>query len=121
MKASYSYLYANCSELYDRELASESNLAAPNMPPSGPKNVEFWPKLISLVVTVIEEDKGIYTHVLNQYEPFYFLFTVYCLLTPVVHNLVLNVTAVFKWLAVESNKVIAIVRLNEPHKIKGDT
>lgn len=67
MKASYSYLYANCSELYDRELASESNLAAPNMPPSGPKNVEFWPKLISLVVTVIEEDKGIYTHVLNQF------------------------------------------------------
>ncbi|XP_068693233.1 protein unc-13 homolog B-like isoform X1 [Montipora foliosa] len=67
MKASYAYLYANCSELYDRELASESNTLEPNIPPSGPKNLDFWPKLISLVVSVIEEDRGIYTHVLNQF------------------------------------------------------
>jgi len=68
MKGSYAYLYANCAELYDRELASESSSLDPNMPQAGPKSLDFWPKLISLVVSVIEEDRGVYTHVLNQYE-----------------------------------------------------
>ena len=69
MKGSYAYLYANCAELYDRELASESSTLDPNVLPAGPKNLDFWPKLISLVVSVIEEDKSIYTQVLNQYVP----------------------------------------------------
>ena len=67
MKGSYAYVYANCAELYDRELASESASLDPNVLPAGPKNLDFWPKLISLVVSVIEEDKSIYTQVLNQY------------------------------------------------------
>ena len=67
MKGSYAYVYANCAELYDRELASESVSLDPNVIPAGPKNLDFWPKLISLVVSVIEEDKSIYTQVLNQY------------------------------------------------------
>ena len=66
MKATYAYLYANCAELYDRELASEHLSLDPNVR-SGPKNLDFWPKLISLVVSVIEEDRGVYTQVLNQY------------------------------------------------------
>ena len=111
MKASYSYLYANCSELYDRELASESNLHAPNMPPSGPKNLEFWPKLISLVVTVIEEDRGIYTQILNQYEPFYFLFTVHCIADSCTQFGVEHYSS-FQ-MTVESNDMIAIARLND--------
>lgn len=68
MKGSYAYLYANCAELYDRELASESSSLDPSMPQAGPKSLDFWPKLISLVVSVIEEDRGVYTHILNQYE-----------------------------------------------------
>lgn len=72
MKGSYAYLYANCAELYDRELASESSTLDPNVQQSGPKSLDFWPKLISLVVSVIEEDRGVYTHVLNQYEPLSF-------------------------------------------------
>lgn len=67
MKGSYAYLYANCAELYDRELASESSTLDPNVQQSGPKSLDFWPKLISLVVSVIEEDRGVYTHVLNQF------------------------------------------------------
>lgn len=69
MKGSYAYLYANCAELYDRELASDNTSLDPNMQQAGPKSLDFWPKLISLVVSVIEEDKGVYTHILNQYEP----------------------------------------------------
>ena len=69
MKGSYAYLYANCAELYDREFASESSSLDPNVIPAGPENLDFWPKLISLVESVIEEDKSIYTQVLNQYEP----------------------------------------------------
>ncbi|KAL9985984.1 hypothetical protein ACROYT_G000036 [Oculina patagonica] len=67
MKGSYAYLYANCAELYDRELASESSSLDPNVIQAGPRSLDFWPKLISLVVSVIEEDKSIYTQVLNQF------------------------------------------------------
>ena len=66
MKGSYAYLYANCAELYDRELATESSSLDPSVIQAGPKSLDFWPKLISLVVSVIEEDKSIYTQVLNQ-------------------------------------------------------
>ena len=69
VKGSYAYLYANCAELYDRELASESSSLEPSMQ-AGPKSLDFWPKLISLVVSVIEEDKCTYTQVLNQYVIF---------------------------------------------------
>lgn len=77
MKGSYAYVYANCAELYDRELASESSSLNPNLPQAGPKSLDFWPKLISLVVSVIEEDKVVYTHVLNQYVPIIIVFIYY--------------------------------------------
>jgi len=69
MKGSYAYLYANCAESYDRELASESSSLDRNVAPAGLDSLDFWPKLISMVESVIEEDNSIYTQVLNQYEP----------------------------------------------------
>lgn len=66
MKATYAFLFANCVDLYDRELATERSAQENNDLQSGPKNLDFWPKLISLIVSVIEEDRGIYTQVLNQ-------------------------------------------------------
>ena len=66
MTATYEYVYTNCTALYDRELSSTLDPEREPDSQSGPKNLDFWPKLISLLVSVIEEDKGIYSQVLNQ-------------------------------------------------------
>ncbi|XP_031569082.1 protein unc-13 homolog B-like isoform X2 [Actinia tenebrosa] len=67
MKATYAFLFANCVDLYDRELSSDRTALDSHEFQSGPKNLDFWPKLISLIVSVIEEDRGIYTQILNQF------------------------------------------------------
>lgn len=60
MKGSYVYVYVNCVELYDREFVLESTFLELNVLLVGFKNLDFWLKLILLVVLVIEEDKSIY-------------------------------------------------------------
>lgn len=71
LKSTYDYIYENCFELYQREFQPESAdqpaQENPDADGQGPKSLDFWTRLISLIVSVIEEDKTTYTSVLNQF------------------------------------------------------
>lgn len=79
MKTTYQFLFDNCFELYQREFQTEHDAGgggagvpgggpgeAVDQGPNSTKSLEFWHKLIALIVSVIEEDRTSYTTVLNQ-------------------------------------------------------
>jgi len=75
MKSTYQFLFDNCCELYQREFQTDHDSSGKpqesvDQGPNSTKSLEFWHKLIALIVSVIEEDRTSYTTVLNQLVQF---------------------------------------------------
>uniref|UniRef100_A0A8C2J1K6 Unc-13 homolog Ba (C. elegans) n=1 Tax=Cyprinus carpio TaxID=7962 RepID=A0A8C2J1K6_CYPCA len=66
LNSTYEYIFNNCQELYNRQFqpAKEGQEEEP-----GPsiQNLDFWPKLITLIVSIIEEDRNSYSSIINQF------------------------------------------------------
>lgn len=66
MKSTYQFLFDNCYELYQREFQTDPNEKPIDIEGPNVKSLDFWHKLVALIISVIEEDRNSYAVVLNQ-------------------------------------------------------
>ncbi|XP_050965936.1 uncharacterized protein LOC127165389 [Labeo rohita] len=93
LNSTYEYIFNNCQELYNRQFQpavepkpqekkeegeegeeeedkkdeKEEENAAVEEPGPSVQNLDFWPKLITLIVSIIEEDRNSYSSIINQF------------------------------------------------------
>ncbi|XP_057212346.1 protein unc-13 homolog B [Triplophysa rosa] len=90
LNSTYEYIFNNCQELYNRQFqpavepqkpeekkedsdedeetkAEEEGNTTREEPGPSVQNLDFWPKLITLIVSIIEEDKNSYSPIINQF------------------------------------------------------